>query len=966
MGKKNKMKDGGEGFKQRGDSDHSPCTVFVSNLPYSFTNSELEEVFSEIGPIRRCFMVTQKGSNIHRGLAFVQFAVTDDADRAIELKNGVSIGGRKIGVKHAMHRLPLEQRRSRANQVFPADDTKTKEDKENLSGGVVQHEQTPNLQKIGESEGTRKVKTISSDPCDKVDSSKKQRVARTVIFGGFDSAEMAEEVLRRAKEAGSVLSATYPLPKEMLELHGLARDGCKLDAAAVLYSSVKSARASVATLHQQEIKGGYIWARQLGGEGSKTRKWRLIARNLPFKTKVNELKGIFSSAGFVWDIFVPQKSETGLSKGFAFVTFTCKQDAENAIRKVNGQTFGKRPIAVDWAVPKKIYTAGVNSADAQEDGQLNDGHEEGDSSSDDLEDGIGVTEENCENTLVEHDVPKDYNAIDDRVPSEELNFDEEAVITRKVLKNLIASSAKGSMPSVTEGSMIPEYEEENVDNAIEPGKNAVTVKSEKSPKVVKADCQLIEGQESQDNLQGTIFISNLPFDIENEDVKQRFSAFGEVKSFVPVLHQITKRPRGTGFLQFSTASVADAAVSAANDTSGVGLVLKGRQLTVLKALDKKSAQRKELEKAKKEDHDHRNLYLAKEGLILEGSPAAEGVSANDILKRQMLQKKKEVKLQSPNFHVSRTRLIIYNLPKSLTEKDLKKLCIDAVLSRASKQKPMVQQIKFLKDSKKGKVIQKNHSRGVAFVEFSEHQHALVALRVLNNNPETFGPEHRPIVEFALDNVQTLKLRKFKLQAQQSKDGVSEEQRNNTEFQTEDANPNAGDKKRKHRDVKRSAKTLEPSKGNVREIMGPGEATKEELPPTKKQKGAVERVTEVDFAAKEKSKTTLETEKHQKLRKLKGRKSSDAGDVAADTRELKPKGNIEVSLRKRKLEESVLPKPQPNKKSPNGRKSKDSGKEVVDKLDMLIEQYRSKFSQRTSDKPDGEKQGSTQLRRWFQS
>jgi nucleolar protein 4 len=29
------------------------------------------------------------------------------------------------------------------------------------------------------------------------------------------------------------------------------------------------------------------------------------------------------------------------------------------------------------------------------------------------------------------------------------------------------------------------------------------------------------------------------------------------------------------------------------------------------------------------------------------------------------------------------------------------------------------------------------SRGAAFVEFTEHQHALVALRVLNNNPGLF-------------------------------------------------------------------------------------------------------------------------------------------------------------------------------------------------------------------------------------
>lgn len=47
------------------------------------------------------------------------------------------------------------------------------------------------------------------------------------------------------------------------------------------------------------------------------------------------------------------------------------------------------------------------------------------------------------------------------------------------------------------------------------------------------------------------------------------------------------------------------------------------------------------------------------------------------------------------------------------------------------------QIKILKDSKDGKPVKKNNSRGVAFVEFTEHQHALVALRVLNNNPGNF-------------------------------------------------------------------------------------------------------------------------------------------------------------------------------------------------------------------------------------
>lgn len=47
---------------------------------------------------------------------------------------------------------------------------------------------------------------------------------------------------------------------------GLLQDGCILDASAVLYTSVKAARASVAKLHKREIGGGTVWARQLGGE----------------------------------------------------------------------------------------------------------------------------------------------------------------------------------------------------------------------------------------------------------------------------------------------------------------------------------------------------------------------------------------------------------------------------------------------------------------------------------------------------------------------------------------------------------------------------------------------------------------------------------------------------------------------------------------------------------------------------
>lgn len=41
---------------------------------------------------------------------------------------------------------------------------------------------------------------------------------------------------------------------------------------------------------------------------------------------------------------------------------------------------------------------------------------------------------------------------------------------------------------------------------------------------------------------------------------------------------------------------------------------------------------------------------------------------------------------------------------------------------------------------------KGQSLGYAFAEFQEHEHALAALRHINNNPEIFGPQKvsRPV------------------------------------------------------------------------------------------------------------------------------------------------------------------------------------------------------------------------------
>ena len=41
--------------------DTSDKTLFVRGLPYSATDAELEDVFSDYGPVKTCFTVKNKG-----------------------------------------------------------------------------------------------------------------------------------------------------------------------------------------------------------------------------------------------------------------------------------------------------------------------------------------------------------------------------------------------------------------------------------------------------------------------------------------------------------------------------------------------------------------------------------------------------------------------------------------------------------------------------------------------------------------------------------------------------------------------------------------------------------------------------------------------------------------------------------------------------------------------------------------
>ncbi len=80
------------------EEEHDARTIFVRNLAFDVDQAQLEQAFADIGPVRSAFLVTQKGQQRHKGIAFVQYAIPEDADRAVEELNGKELNGRKLKV----------------------------------------------------------------------------------------------------------------------------------------------------------------------------------------------------------------------------------------------------------------------------------------------------------------------------------------------------------------------------------------------------------------------------------------------------------------------------------------------------------------------------------------------------------------------------------------------------------------------------------------------------------------------------------------------------------------------------------------------------------------------------------------------------------------------------------------------------------------------------------------------------
>lgn len=316
----------------------------------------------------------------------------------------------------------------------------------------------------------------------------------------------------------------------------------------------------------------------------KLKKSRIIVRNLSFKTTEQELRKHFATYGDIVELSLPKK-EDGKLKGFAFVQYNNIGSALRAVKYMNGKDVCDRKVVVDMAVSKAVYTQTIKDDDDNSD-------------------------------LKQTEVKKEKSETKETKPAQKKQANEVAPETDEIEED-------DDDDDDEEGSNNEEDEEEEDnldDDEDEDDKKIDEILKKRQSK--KSD--VVENK--------TVFIRNLDLETTEKTLSDVLKVFGPLEYCKICMDDYTGMSKGTAFAKFKNKEHALKCIEEGQQQENPKFYVDGQQLSVSLAVPRNEVAKMQAEKMNKHK-DKRNLYLAKEGLIYPNSPAAVGVSQNDIKRR---------------------------------------------------------------------------------------------------------------------------------------------------------------------------------------------------------------------------------------------------------------------------------------------------------------------------------------------
>ncbi len=80
--------------------------IYVGGLPYSATESQLNDLFAPHGTVESARVITDKFTGQSRGFGFVEMSTGEEAQQAIAALNGTQMDGRTLTVNEAKPQEP--------------------------------------------------------------------------------------------------------------------------------------------------------------------------------------------------------------------------------------------------------------------------------------------------------------------------------------------------------------------------------------------------------------------------------------------------------------------------------------------------------------------------------------------------------------------------------------------------------------------------------------------------------------------------------------------------------------------------------------------------------------------------------------------------------------------------------------------------------------------------------------------
>lgn len=165
--------------------DSRSSTLFVSNLPYTATSTDLKTLFSDIGPVRNAFVVLEHGTGVSKGVGYASFAIKEDVQLALEKIScqGLTIDGRRI--------------RAQLAETGHRDRDSTWLAEKNVEGEVK-------LAKAGKPKNSRGIVSTPKDPL----------AIRTVVLSGLPSSVNAKILWKKVRKQEGAEKVDWPVKLE--------------------------------------------------------------------------------------------------------------------------------------------------------------------------------------------------------------------------------------------------------------------------------------------------------------------------------------------------------------------------------------------------------------------------------------------------------------------------------------------------------------------------------------------------------------------------------------------------------------------------------------------------------------------------------------------------------------------------------------------------------------------------------